>query len=127
MPDLEDFARRYTAAWCSQDPRQVAAHFAPEGSLAVNGGSPAIGTDAVAGVAQSFMTAFPDLKVELLQLIPSGDRVEYHWRLTGTHTNGRAVDISGFESWRLDADGRIAESLGQFDAADYHRQLGQAT
>ena len=39
-PDrLRDFARRYTEAWCSQDPVRVAEHYAPEGSLTINGGS----------------------------------------------------------------------------------------
>jgi hypothetical protein len=42
-PDqLRDFARRYTAAWCSQDPASVAEHYAPDGSLTINGGAPLI-------------------------------------------------------------------------------------
>ena len=41
-PDgLNDFARRYTAAWCSQDPKSVAGFFAPTGSLRVNDAAPA--------------------------------------------------------------------------------------
>ena len=39
MPDparLRDFARRYTAAWKSQNAASVAACFAPTGSLSVN-------------------------------------------------------------------------------------------
>jgi hypothetical protein len=59
----------------------------------------------------------------------AGERVEYHWTLTGTHTGpggtGRRVRISGFESWEIGSDGLIAESLGQFDAEEYRRQLGQ--
>ena len=35
-----DFAQRYTAAWCSQDPASVAALYAPDGSLTINGGTP---------------------------------------------------------------------------------------
>jgi len=34
---LLDFARRYTEAWCSQNPAQVAEHYALEGSLTING------------------------------------------------------------------------------------------
>ena len=40
---LEDFARSYTEAWCSQDPARVAEHYAADGSLAINGGEPAVG------------------------------------------------------------------------------------
>jgi hypothetical protein len=41
-PDqLRDFARRYTEAWCSQDPAKVAEYFVPGGWRAINGGEPA--------------------------------------------------------------------------------------
>ena len=74
------------------------------------------------------MTAFPDLKVALDKLLVETDRVEYHWTLTGTNTGpggtGKAVRISGMEIWKRWSDGLIAFSEGQFDAADYQRQLG---
>jgi hypothetical protein len=61
------------------------------------------------------------------RLVQAGNRVEYHWTLTGTNTGpggtGRAVEIDGFESWRIGADGLIEESLGSFDADDYARQI----
>lgn len=125
---LRDFARRYTAAWCSQDPRSVAAFFAAVGLLKVNDGPPARGRDAIASVARSFMTAFPDLRVSMDDLTDEGNRARYHWTLIGTHTGpggaGRRVQISGVESWQLSPEGLILESLGRFDAADYQRQLG---
>ena len=63
-PDhLLDLARRYTAAWCSQDPSSVAEHYAPEGSLTINGGSPSVGRGAITEAARSFMTAFPDMRL----------------------------------------------------------------
>jgi hypothetical protein len=37
---LADFARRYTAAWCSGKPQRVAEHYAEEGSLTINDGAP---------------------------------------------------------------------------------------
>ena len=58
--DIEHFAERYAAAWCSGDPARVAAHFSPDGSLTINDGTPAIGTAAITEAAQSFMTAIPD-------------------------------------------------------------------
>jgi hypothetical protein len=62
LPALRDFAKRYTAAWCIQNASSVAAFFAPHGSLSVNG-VPAVGRPAITRVAQSFMTAFPDLQL----------------------------------------------------------------
>ncbi|HBY58490.1 MAG TPA: hypothetical protein DEH78_01625 [Solibacterales bacterium] len=125
--DLQAFAERYTAAWCSQEPRQVAAHFAENGWLKVNAGAPAVGRAAVEEIARSFMTAFPDLTVSLDRLVERDGAVEYHWTLTGANTGpggtGRRVRISGYEAWTLGAGGLIAESRGWFDEAEYQRQL----
>jgi predicted ester cyclase len=126
---LRNFAQRYTAAWCSQDAASVAAHFSPEGSLTINDGNAAVGRDAITASAQSFMTAFPDLKVFLDDLLVETERVFYHWTLTGTNTGlggtGQKVRISGFEEWKIGEDGLIRQSRGRFDLADYRRQLQQ--
>jgi steroid delta-isomerase-like uncharacterized protein len=128
---LNDFAARYTAAWCSQNAASVASFFADQGSLKINDDDPAVGRPAIAAAAQGFMTAFPDLRVRMDRLAAYGTRVTYHWTLTGTNSGpggtGRSVRISGFENWRFDSAGMIAESKGHFDAADYQRQLTAGT
>jgi uncharacterized protein (TIGR02246 family) len=125
--ELRDFATRYTAAWCSRNPASVAAFFAEDGSLRVNEDPPAVGRASIMQVAQSFMTAFPDLLVAMDDLRVHGEDAEYHWTLTGTNTGpegtGRSVRIGGFEKWRLGRDGLIVTSEGHFDAAEYRRQL----
>jgi predicted ester cyclase len=124
---LRDFAERYTAAWCSQDPARVASHFASNGSLKVNENEPAVGRAAITEVAQGFMSAFPDMKVLMDDLVVHEDGAVYHWTLVGTNTGpggtGRRVRISGFEEWTIGSDGLIGESLGHFDSDDYQRQL----
>jgi uncharacterized protein (TIGR02246 family) len=125
--DLRDFAARYTAAWCSGNPESVAEFYSPQGSLQVNDGPPAIGRNAIAEVARSFMVAFPDLRVVMTDVRIETGAPEYHWTLSGTNTGpggtGRGVLISGFERWSLGWDGLIASSQGHFDAAEYGRQL----
>jgi len=54
---VRDFAARYTAAWCSQNAPSVAACYAQDGSLTVNGGTPAVGRKAITEVAQGFMSS----------------------------------------------------------------------
>jgi hypothetical protein len=124
---LRAFAQRYTAAWCSQDPTQVADHYAPEGSLSINGGPPAVGRAALTEVARSFMTAFPDLQVLMDDVVVRDGGIEYHWTLIGTNSGpggtGNKVRISGFEEWTIGDDGLIAESQGHYDQAEYDRQL----
>jgi steroid delta-isomerase-like uncharacterized protein len=124
---LNEFAARYTAAWCSHDAASVASFHAEDGSLTINEGPPAVGRAAITAAAQGFMTDFPDLVVRLDRVDVDNDRVRYHWTLTGTNTGpggtGNTVRISGYEEWRMGADGRIAESRGHFDEAEYRRQL----
>jgi uncharacterized protein (TIGR02246 family) len=124
---LTQFAQRYAKAWCSQDPEKVAAFYAENGSLSVNDGLPAIGRAAIAKEEQSFMTTFPDMVVTFDKLEPRGDAAAFHWTLTGTNTEpggtGNKVHISGHELWKIDNAGLIAESKGNFDAAEYERQL----
>ena len=125
--ELGDFGRRYAAAWCSQDPANVARFFAEDGSLTVNDGDPAVGRAAIADVARAFMTAFPDMVVTMDQIVAREEGAIFRWTLTGTNTGpggtGKGVRISGQETWRLADDRLIAASRGAFDAAEYARQL----
>src|SRR5580693_3684090 len=82
---LRDLAQRYTAAWCSRDAACVAAFFAQNGSLSVNG-APNVGRRAITEVAQGFMSAFPDMVLRMDDLCIEGDRAVYHWTFIGTNT-----------------------------------------
>lgn len=124
---LMDFALRYTAAWNSHDAARVASFYAENGSLTINDGEPSVGQEGVTAAAQGFITAFPDIVVEMDKLTAEGDQVIYRWTFTGTNTgpggSGNAVRISGFEQWTIGADGLIARSLGNYDEAEYQRQV----
>jgi steroid delta-isomerase-like uncharacterized protein len=125
---LKDFATRYTAAWCSQDARRVAAFFGEDGALTINHGNPSVGRAAIADAAQGFMTSFPDMVVAMDAITPvDDDHATYRWTLTGTNLGpggtGKAVRISGYEEWTIGADGLIADSKGHFDETEYQRQL----
>lgn len=113
-------AREYTEAWCSRDPRRVAAHYATGGTIAINGGEPA----SIASIAESFIAAFPDIEVLMDDLVVIDEVVEYHWTFTGTSAEtGKSVRIPGFEEWTIGADGLIVESRGHYNQAEYDRQL----
>jgi uncharacterized protein (TIGR02246 family) len=123
---LRDLAQRYTAAWCSRDAASVAGFFASTGSLSVNG-APNVGRRAITVVAQGFMSAFPDMELRMDDILIEGERAVYHWTFIGTNTGpggtGRRVRFSGFEKWKIGEDGLIVESQGEFDSAEYQRQL----
>lgn len=128
--NLTEFAKHYAQAWCSQDPERVAAFFAENASLKVNDDDPAIGRAAIAEVARGFMRDFPDLIVTMDDLKIGGRSscdAAFHWTLIGTNSGPggtrNRVRISGYELWKIDSDGLIAESEGHFDTAEYERQL----
>jgi hypothetical protein len=77
---LREFASQYAAAWCSRHLIAVAEFFAPEGSLTVNGGTPAVGRATIASEARAFGTAFPDMRVTFDRLVLLGER---EWNFTG--------------------------------------------
>lgn len=75
--------------------------------------------------------AFPDLHVEVLDLVCERDRAAMRCRATGTHLgealgippSGRRVEIEGvsFGRWR---DGLLVEGWNSFDLLSLYRQLG---
>ena len=123
---LIEFGKNYTAAWNSQNAASVSAFFAEEGSLSVNG-SPAVGREAIAAVAQGFMAAFPDMELIMTDLKIQPERVIYHWTFIGTNTGpdgtGNAVRFSGYEEWTFGDDDLVAKSMGFFDNDEYQHQL----
>ena len=123
---LKEFADQYTAAWNSQTPDNVAAFFAEDGSLYVNG-SPANGREAIAAVARDFMTGFPDMKLTMDTLEIQPGKAIYHWTFKGINTGpggtGNTVRFSGYEEWTFGSDGLIALSMGHFDDDEYRHQL----
>ncbi len=127
LAQVTAFAKRYAKAWRSQNPEKVAAFFAERGSIRINNGPPAVGRAAIAKEAQAFVTTFPDMVVTMDKVVHDEEGTKFHWTLTGTNTapggTGNKVRISGYELWKIENEGLIAESKGNFDSAEYERQL----
>jgi uncharacterized protein (TIGR02246 family) len=124
---IRSFAERYTTAWCSGDPAQVAQHYAADGSLVINDGTPSVGLDEITVAAKAFMDTFPDLQVLLDDVRVTARGVEYHWTLVGTHAETRnSVRVSGYELWEL-GDTTIQKSDGHFDQLEYDTQVSEGT
>lgn len=127
--ELQDFAARYTEAWSSHDAHATAGFFAEDGSIAVNGGKPAVGSTEIAQLVQGFYDAFPDTVVIMDAVRGADAQAVYLWTYEGTNTgpggSGNRVRFNGWEAWTLSDDGLIAKSIGTFDAEEYERQLAE--
>jgi steroid delta-isomerase-like uncharacterized protein len=88
------------------------------------------GREGVKRFFETFRDAFPDVTVEIDELVEDGDRVAVATTFTGTHTGelmgmaptGRRVAVTGIDIVRVE-DGRIVEHRGLTDIAGLMRQL----
>jgi predicted ester cyclase len=89
------------------------------------------GPDSIRGGIEMIRKAFPDFRVEVLDLVAEGDRVASFLSMSGTNTGdyrrGGATHRKGtmraFLLWRV-ADGRLVESWGMADRFQFLQQLG---
>jgi predicted ester cyclase len=80
---------------------------------------------------QAFRSAFPDLAVEIRQVVAQGDKAVAYCRVTGTHTGagldvgatGRPIDIQGFAMCEVEGDS-VTSAWNCFDFLSMYRQLG---
>jgi nuclear transport factor 2 (NTF2) superfamily protein len=125
--DLHQFSNDYATAWSSQDAAHFAFFYAADGALKINDAEPAKGREAIAALAQSYMTALPDMIVSFDSLLVEDDSIRFHWTLDATHSGpggtGNRIHISGYEEWTRREDGLIVLSQGYMDSDEYQRQV----
>jgi predicted ester cyclase len=91
-------------------------------------------------VMRWYLEAFPDMEIEMNEVLREGDTVVVRWTATGTHTaslhfvgpdghgydlgpTGRHVSVDGVDIYRFDGK-RISEVRGHFDRLELFAQLG---
>jgi steroid delta-isomerase-like uncharacterized protein len=86
--------------------------------------------DAWREVDKSFLAAFPDLHVQVLDQVADGDKVATRYSFTGTQTGeylgipaSGATATMNSTSWDRIADGKIAEHWATADVAGFIQQL----
>lgn len=121
---LDDLAYRYTEAWNSKVPENVASFHRPASRISINRGDPSIGHEALTAMDAGFHTDVPDLVLQNDGIRAAGDHAVFLWTFTGHDAqSGNPLNVSGWEEWELDDDMKITSSLGWFDAEDYQRQV----
>ncbi len=99
-------------------------HFPPNPTLHGPEGLKAFNAQAV--------TAFPDVRVTIEDLLAQGDEVVARWTLRGTHegalrggipATGRRVEVSGITISRI-RNGKLVENWGNYDLLGMLQQLG---
>lgn len=81
-------------------------------------------------VHRGFLSAFPDLRIEVAGTVAEGDQVVVRWMATGTHLGdgmglpptGRPIDIRGMTWFRV-SDGKFVEGWDCWDFNGLLRSL----
>jgi steroid delta-isomerase-like uncharacterized protein len=89
------------------------------------------GPDAIRATVKTFRTAFPDLKIELKDLVAEGDKVSARSVMRGTHegmlfgipATHKKVEVDGLTMVTV-CDGRVQESWVKNDTMQLFQQLG---
>ena len=120
------------AAWNAHDAEAVAAVFAEDAVIReVGGAGESRGRAAIRDRAAALFAAFPDLRLERVELVIDGHRHADRWVLSGTHRGelfgiaptGNRVRIEGATFTRLGPDGLVAEDLHFSDTLGLMAQL----
>ena len=117
----------------ARDPAVVDDFFAPEFVSHNNPPGFPPGVEGVKRFFTMFRDAFPDVEVEIDELVVEGDRVAVATTFTGTHEGelmgvtptGRSVSVTGIDIVRV-AEGKIVEHRGLTDIVGLMRQLAES-
>ncbi|HLB29785.1 MAG TPA: ester cyclase [Dehalococcoidia bacterium] len=136
--DYKAIAERFREAFTVRHDAKAAAQLFSEDATLWNATlpEPLRGRKAIEEFMGAWLRAFPDMRVEIPNVVGSGDYCAFEWVMRGTHTGplqgpqgeipatGRRVDLRLCAILRLDARGLIAEWKGYFDTASMMQQLG---
>ncbi len=117
-------AQDHCAAWSARSPDDVAARYAENVTMIMNGGDAMTHRAEIAQMAAGFMADFPDLVLRLDGVLVAPGHMVYSWTFEGHHNRtGHLVGFSGWEEWDLEKDLKVTRSPDWFDAEDYGRQV----
>lgn len=94
-------------------------------------GQELLGPEAIQSLFEAYRAAFPDLHIDIDDLVATGDRVVIAFTLTGTHTGelmgidatGSRVEVNGTVFSRFES-GQIVEEWEVLDQLSLFEQLG---
>jgi steroid delta-isomerase-like uncharacterized protein len=130
---MKEVVERLVESWNRHDPDSVARCYAPDAvSRDITLNEPLRGRDAIRNAAAMYMSAFPDIHLDIRRVACDGDVICEEWRATGTHDGDlmglqpthRKGSTLGCNVIQVRDDGLIHSETTYWDAAGLYRQLG---
>lgn len=131
----KETAMRWVAAYNSHDPDAAADLYAEEvTNVQLPWPKPVLGRDAMRTTYLKVFQAFPDIRVEVDNVLEDGLWTVVEWRFSGTMQgefaghppNHRTFNMRGCELFHI-VDGKIVVQHGYWDKATMFEQLGLNT
>lgn len=106
----------FNQMWNKRDTALMRELMVPEAVGHLEGGIDVVGADGFEAFMQDFLSAVPDLKLDVKNIVSDEDDVCVHWRATGTHTGAglglpasdAKVDFQGV-TWLRIKNGQLVE------------------
>lgn len=132
VDQLRQYARQVVQdVWNARDVAAVERYYAPDFKNHNAGPGTDGGREGVRRAVQLSLAAFPDLWIDVDDVVVDGDLVVTRWTMRGTHTGplwgvpptGRAVSVTGITMNRI-VNGMYAEEWVNQDTLGLLQQLG---
>lgn len=124
------FADRFAALFNESDLRIADEIFDPAFTAQLPG-APLLDRDGWKGYAGQFLTGFPDLQMELHDLVTTDDRIVLRVTYRGTHLGefqgvpptGKPITLTAIGMFDM-ADGRVMKNWAEMDVLGLMQQIG---
>jgi len=133
--DLKKVADKIVKAYKSFDVTAMTNCYA-EDAIVVEPGGVIRGRKAIQEHMEGWLRTFPDVKMEFLTILPSGNHIAFEMLMRGTNTGamispegeipptGKKVELKAVMILRISSEGLIEEDRTYYDTADFMKQLG---
>jgi steroid delta-isomerase-like uncharacterized protein len=136
--EAKEFPRRFYEEVFNKRDLKYAEGSISENVVERNPLDPRMGNDKSAAIAtlQAVLDNTPDLNVEILDMVATGDKIAIRARFSGTDSGkgwgapmgmpatGKPFSIEGIDVVSIDDEGRFTEHYGLFDVSGMMQQLG---
>lgn len=131
-PNAERSRRWFEEVW-NQKRSEVIEEFLTPQSVGHQESGDVPGIDAFKKAHAEFLTAFPDLKVEIEAIVADGENVAVRWRASASHAGdglgvkatNRSVSFRGM-TWHRYQDGKLVEGWDSWNRTDLVQRLREA-
>jgi steroid delta-isomerase-like uncharacterized protein len=137
MARAEFIHRWFEEVWNNKREDAIEEMFAEDGianGLNDENGNPYRGPEGFKKLHRAFLSAYPDLKIEVVDTVVEGDKIAARCRVTGSHAGhgigvaptNQPVEFTGMVIVHV-KDGKITEAWNEFNFMEMYKQVGALT